>query len=261
MVTPEESETLIRELIAIDHQPLMSLNEGGDGKVFEVPGTKEAREHGWDIPAYPAVSMVGLLRMRNLRDCLFDILEKDVPGDFIECGVWRGGACILASRILEGTGRKVYVCDSFKGVPPPAAGYEEDRGQRIHEQNHLRVGLKEVKDNFKRFKALGKHVVFVEGLFQETLAGLKGPFCVARIDGDLYESTYVALDKVYPKLSPGGYLIEDDWILRMAQEATKDYRSAHGITAPLLEIDGVGIYWQKPSSLPQKTAAPDSEES
>lgn len=246
MLTLEESDKLIRELTAIDHDPLESLCEGGDGTIYRVPSQSWQREGGYDVPAPPAVTMVGIKRLTNVRDLLFKCLQDNILGDFIECGVWKGGACILASRILKGTGRKVYVCDSFSGVPAPKAQYPHDAGQRIHEQNHLRVSQEQVLENFKKFNATGKHVVFVPGLFQDTLKTLKGPFCVVRSDGDLYESTYSTLETLYPLLSDGGYLIEDDWILGMAQAATVDYRAHHGITAPIIDIDGIGVYWQKP---------------
>lgn len=245
MLTHEESEKLIRTIIAIDEVPLLSVNERGDGSLFKTEVTTEHREKGLDIPDYPAVSMIGLYRMRNLRDCIVNCLEEKILGNVILCGTWRGGDGILASKLLEGTGRKVYVCDSFDGVPPPDPAYHQDTGQSLHTSKHLKVPLKEVKENYKRFDALGRHVVFVEGVWQETLKGIKGPFCVVRVDGDLYGSTYVALDRLYPQLSPGGYLIEDDWILGTAQEAVKDYRRTHNVVEPILAIDGIGVYWRK----------------
>ena len=74
-----------------------------------------------------------------------------------------------------------------------------------------------------------------------------GPFALIRLDGDLYESTYVALEALYPKLSPGGFVIIDDYTATNAcQAAVQDYRTLMGIEAPIHEIDWTGVWWQKP---------------
>ena len=68
---------------------------------------------------------------------------------------------------------------------------------------------------------------------------------VARLDGDMYESTMDALTSLYPKLSPGGYLIVDDYGIPMCKQAIHDYRDEHGITEPIQVIDWLGVYWQR----------------
>jgi hypothetical protein len=66
-----------------------------------------------------------------------------------------------------------------------------------------------------------------------------------RLDGDLYESTMDAFTHLYPKLSPGGFVIVDDMCLEGCVKAVEDYRQAHYITDPIMTIDWTGIYWQK----------------
>jgi O-methyltransferase len=69
---------------------------------------------------------------------------------------------------------------------------------------------------------------------------------VLRLDGDLYESTMDALTALYPKLSPGGYAIVDDYgAIPACRQAVHDYRDAHGITEPIQEVDWTGAYWQR----------------
>jgi O-methyltransferase len=111
----------------------------------------------------------------------------------------------------------------------------------------LAVSLADVKGNFDRYGLLDEQVVFVEGWFSDTLPALKaGPFALIRLDGDLYESTYVALDALYPKLSPGGFVIIDDVnFLPPCRQAVMDYRSRVGITAPMQEIDWSAGWWRK----------------
>jgi O-methyltransferase/8-demethyl-8-(2,3-dimethoxy-alpha-L-rhamnosyl)tetracenomycin-C 4'-O-methyltransferase len=88
--------------------------------------------------------------------------------------------------------RKVYVADSFEGLPRPnPEAYPADNGNRLYEHTELAVSLEKVKDNFNRYGLLDDQVVFVKGFFSETLPALQaGPFALIRLDGDLYESTY-----------------------------------------------------------------------
>lgn len=199
-----------------------------------------------------AHTMVGVDRLQNLRQLTQRVLDEKVPGDFIETGVWRGGCCILMRGILaahEICDRTVYVADSFTGVPPPRPElYPADSGHRFDLHPELAIPLETVKENFRRYGLLDDQVVFVPGLFSDTLPSLDaGPFALIRLDGDLYESTYVALENLYPKLSPGGYLIVDDYgVFEPCRMAVHDYRSRHGIAAQIQIIDRSGIWWRRP---------------
>lgn len=199
-----------------------------------------------------AHTMVGLDRLDNVRRLTQAALDQDIPGDFIETGVWRGGCCILMRGMLavnEIRDRKVYVADSFSGVPPPRPDlYPADRDLRLDLSTELVVSLAEVKENFRRYGLLDDQVVFVEGLFSNTLPALDaGPFALVRLDGDLYESTYIALRCLYPKLSPGGFLIVDDYgVINACRQAVDDYRAQHNIDAPINWIDRTGVWWRRP---------------
>src|SRR5262249_48778679 len=147
---------------------------------------------------------------------LTDCLRRGVPGDFIETGVWRGGACIFARAVLRAYGdpeRKVWVADSFEGLPKPdAAKYPADRGSRLYRQAHLAVSLEEVTANFARYNMLDDRVVFLRGWFRDTLPTAPiEKLAVLRLDGDLYESTMEALSHLYDRVSVGGYVIVDDY--------------------------------------------------
>lgn len=209
----------------------------------------EVRSLGRDWPAR-ALTMIGSTRMRNIRRVLEDVLERDVPGDFIETGVWRGGACIYARGILAAHGakdRKVWVADSFKGLPPPSPDtYPEDRDDPHHTYEELRVSLNQVRQSFRDYGLLDDQVQFLKGWFSETLA--RAPIerlAVLRLDGDMYESTIQALDALYRKVSVGGYVIVDDYGLGPCKKAVDDFRAGLGIEDTILEIDGAAIYWRK----------------
>ena len=149
------------------------------------------RELGRDWPKF-AFTMIGKARMRNLREMTETILSDGVPGDLLEAGVWRGGACIYMRGILKARGitdRAVWVADSFAGLPPPnAEQYPADKDDPHHTFADLAISLEEVRDNFSRFGLLDEQVRFLKGWFKDTLpqAPVKR-LALLRLDGDMYE--------------------------------------------------------------------------
>ena len=209
------------------------------------------RESGLDWPSR-AESMIGLRRMTNIQDCIAQIVADDVPGDLIETGVWRGGACIFMKANLRAwgdTARTVWLADSFEGLPKPnAALYPADEGDTLHKQTGLAVGAEQVRHNFERYGLLDDRVRFLVGWFKDTLPTAPvEQLSLMRLDGDMYESTIQAIEPLYPKLSPGGFCIIDDFGSHASQagRAIHDYRDAHGITDEIVPIDEFGAYWRK----------------
>jgi O-methyltransferase len=210
---------------------------------------EEARRNGKDWPQL-AHTMTGLKRLDCLQKCVEDVLENKVLGDFIETGAWRGGSSIFMRAVLKAYGdttRKVWVADSFEGLPKPDADkYPEDAGDILYTHDFLRVSLEQVKENFRSYDLLDEQVQFLKGWFKDTLptAPIK-QLAVIRLDGDLYESTMDGLTNLYPKLSKGGYVIVDDFNLDMCVKAVKDFRRDNNITDEIIDIDGTGVYWQR----------------
>jgi O-methyltransferase len=208
-----------------------------------------ARAQGRDTPLY-AQTMTGLQRMRSVRRCVETVLSEDVPGHLIEAGAWRGGVGILMRGILKAHGvedRWVWVADSFSGLPPAEPDrHPADRGSDFHELDWLAVSVDEVRENFRRYGLLDDRVRFVEGWFRDTLPALRNtPWSVVRIDGDMYGSTIDALDNLYDGLSPGGFLIIDDFALEPCRKAVEDFRRDRGIDEPIERIDWTGVFWRK----------------
>lgn len=202
---------------------------------------------GWPLNGY---SMIGAKRMENIRTCIEAVLQDDIPGDFIETGVWRGGACIYAKALFDvyGADRKVWVADSFQGLPKPdVEAYPDDEGDDLYSLEQLRISEEQVKENFKRFDLLDDKVIFLKGWFKDTLPSAPiEELAVVRLDGDMYESTMDGLKNLYPKLSPGGFLIVDDYgVIPACRKAVHDYRTKNGITEDIIDIDGSGHYWRK----------------
>ncbi len=204
-------------------------------------------------------SLVGLKRMSNVQRCIERVLEDDIAGDLLEAGVWRGGTCIFMRGVLEAYGvrdRKVWVADSFKGLPPPnPEKYPADADEWMHRATELAIPCEQVRANFERFGLLDDQVDFIEGYFSETL--VHAPvrrLAVLRLDGDMYESTMDTLLALYPRLSPGGFLIVDDYQRDNCKQAVIDYRKANGIDDPIDEIDWVSAYWRKEGDRFAKTS-------
>jgi O-methyltransferase len=206
------------------------------------------RGHTWPSHAY---TMVGPQRLDNIRFCIEDVISQGISGDFIETGVWRGGAAIYARAVMKAndvTDRMIWVADSFQGLPKPdAAKYPADSGDIHFLIPELAISLEQVQANFGAFNLLDNQVRFLKGWFKDTLP--KAPIkklAVIRLDGDLYESTIDALTNLYPKLSTGGYLIVDDYnAVPACKKAIHDYRDAQKIKSPIQEIDLAGVFWKK----------------
>jgi hypothetical protein len=191
------------------------------------------KESTWTIPRQtrPHTCLV-IPQLDNLERCLRAVIEAGVPGDFLEAGVYKGGAVIFMRGFLSRAGikdRLVWAADSFSGIPVSRSAPEG--GDAVDSwADRWVASLDEVKANIARYGLLDDQVRFLPGLFHETLP--KAPIkalAVARLDGDSYESTMDALSALYPRLSPGGYLVIDDWHLPGCRQAVADYRARYGI--------------------------------
>lgn len=208
------------------------------------------RAEGRDWPLV-AETMIGRRRMENLAESLATVLDDDVPGDLAEAGVWRGGATILMRAALEAWDddvRNVWAADSFRGLPAPdAERWPADEGVDLSGIDALAVPRVEVEAAFARYGLLDDRVRFLEGWFCDTLpAAPIEKLALLRLDGDLYQSTWEALENLYPKLSVGGILIVDDYgAFEPCRRAVADYRGVNGIHEPIVEIDWTGVWWRR----------------
>ena len=212
----------------------------------------ESRARGTVVPL-TAHTMIGRARLDHLQLCIETVLSDGTQGDLVEAGVWRGGASIFMRAVLaayEVSDRRVWLADSFMGLPPPDAdAFPADRGSALHEDRTFSVGLEEVRKNFATYGLLDSQVYFIPGWFKDTLpAAPIERIAVLRLDADLYESTWQALTALYDRVSTGGFIVIDDYrTMPPCRRAVDDFRERNEITSTILQIPGAadGVYWRR----------------
>ncbi len=210
----------------------------------------KTRKYDWEKNTLTLLQWNGL---EHLEKCIVDTVRNNVEGDFIETGVWRGGAVILAKLIYDemGINRKIFAADSFEGLPKPdPEKYPLDKNDKHYMDEMLKVSMEQVQDNFRLFKCLDDNVIFLKGWFKDTLPVAKiDKLSILRLDGDMYESTWDGLTNLYPKLSNGGYCIIDDYFHIGCQNAVDDYRRKYNIKEQIFKVDNNPVnevhYWVK----------------
>ncbi len=180
-----------------------------------------------------------------IEEAICDLQARSVPGDYIEAGIWRGGAIILMRALLDACAiadRRVFAADSFQGIPKNTK-FRHDPVDLW--EDRWAASLDEVKTNIARFGLLDERIQFVPGYFEDSLAALADEeFALIRLDSDSYDSVMTSLEHLYPRLSAGGIIIIDDWHLPGCRMAVDAYRRSHAICEPMLSKAGNG-YWTK----------------
>jgi hypothetical protein len=197
-----------------------------------------------------AYTMISPERGWALAEAVRYVCRSGIPGDIAECGVWKGGACLLASNILNreeaDSRRRIWLYDTFSGMVSPG---KEDRiaftGQLLSERNPegwWSSGVEEVRETLRASNMDFSGFCFVEGPVEETLdSQFPETLAVLRLDTDWYESTMKELEVLYPRLSPGGILIIDDYgHFTGARKAVDDYFRDRGETVLLHRSDYTG---------------------
>lgn len=243
----------IRQVAAHFLELLRDAKETGDTVVLREHNANGAVVEAAEMRNVTELShtMIGKKRLDNLQYCIETVLAGEIRGDFIETGIWRGGACIFMRGVLMAHGvtdRVVWAADSFEGVPPPT--WKEDADFDISRNVYpvLAVPLEEVKALFARYGLLDDQVRFLKGWFRDSLrAAPIERLAILRLDGDLYESTMDALMPLYDKVARGGFVIVDDYgSCPPCRQAIDDFRARFGVSAPLQPIDTHSVYWRKP---------------
>jgi O-methyltransferase len=204
------------------------------------------------IERVKAYSMAGAERLYSLCTSIRYIVDSEIPGAVVECGVWRGGCMMAAALTLlerRATDRDLYLYDTFEGMTAPTNMDQDFRGDAAEEiiarQHHgdasrwCRAGVDEVIENMRATGYPMERVHFVKGRVEDTLP-IDPPRAIAllRLDTDWYESTRYELTHLYPRLSFGGVLIVDDYgYWRGARIAVDEYLREHNLRLLLQRVD------------------------
>jgi len=179
------------------------------------------------------------------------VIDNNIPGDFVECGVFGGAQCAAMARAIMDSNsqdRRVHLFDCFEGIPAPGE-HDTDIEAGMHEafQNQTACSLEDCRRHMHDWGIPEKILCYHQGLFADEIpAAIReegryarhtwlAKIAILRLDGDLYESTRVCLDNLYPLLSPGGWCIVDDMGLVGARKAVDEYMK--NLSRP--------TYWQK----------------
>jgi hypothetical protein len=169
-------------------------------------------------------TMTSAERMYALYKSVQYLVKANIEGDFVECGVWKGGSMMLAAMELQRltSVRDLYLFDTFTGMSEPGA-FDTHRGVSAREQwennregelNWGHISMDQVKRNMYSTGYPIERMKFVQGRVEETLRiseNVPEKISILRLDTDWYESTKVELETLFPRLMPGGVLILDDF--------------------------------------------------
>jgi hypothetical protein len=203
-------------------------------------------------------TMTSPQRVAALCDAVEYLVRREVDGDLVECGVWRGGSMMAAAITLlrlGDTSRDLYLFDTFAGMPEPTDHdrpspydayllHERWRWQSKgpHASGWSEASLERVRENMHSTGYPPERIHLVQGMVEETLPET-APETVAllRMDTDWYASTKHELEQLYPRLVEGGVLILDDYGHYEGARRAVDEYFAENETAPLLtRIDYAG---------------------
>jgi SAM-dependent methyltransferase len=193
-------------------------------------------------------TMVSTEALVDLAHQVRAVLTYNIPGDLVECGAWRGGASFLMADLLRQAGatdRKVWLCDSFAGIPPPqevdgqaAQTWAENKAGQF---DNLCVSLEEVQQSAAQL-GLTAYTEFVKGYFEQTLPAARariGPIAILRIDCDWYASVRCCLENLYEQVVEGGFVIFDDYhTFDGCARAVHEFLGARGLAHRLEHVAG-----------------------
>lgn len=203
-----------------------------------------------------AYTMTSIERMFSLYQAVKYILDNRIKGDFVECGVWKGGSSMLIALMLkeyEEFERKIYLYDTFDGMSEPT--FEDiscdgvDAKSQLSKENKNKsdsiwcyVPINEVRQNLLNTEINESQLVFVQGKVEETIPEIM-PLSISllRLDTDWYESTKHEMENLYPLLRSKGVLIVDDYgHWQGAKKAIDEYFQSVSIKPLLHRVDYTG---------------------
>jgi O-methyltransferase len=212
----------------------------------------------WEIYALcKPFTMTSVERMYSLYSAVGYVLSNNIEGDFVECGVWRGGSAMLIAKMLVNrniTNRKIYLFDTFEGMSAPSQNDLSYKGENAStllkntvndKENSVwcLADLNDVQNNMNQTAFNTNNLIYVKGKVEDTLPSAKpnGKIALLRLDTDWYESTKHELDILFPMLIQNGILIIDDYgHWEGCRKAVDEYLKQHNVPLFLNRIDYTG---------------------
>ncbi len=219
----------------------------------DIAGNKEFLEIYEQCKKY---TMTSVERMYSLYQAVLYIVSNNIEGDFVECGVWRGGSAMLMAMALRKFGDKkrvLYLYDTYEGMSKPDEKDINIKGRKADELLKRQSKddkksiwcyspLEEVKENMKRTSYPIDRIKFIKGKVENTISAKTfGNISLLRLDTDWYESTFHELKYLYPLLVKNGILIIDDYgHWQGARKAVDKYFKNKNFKPLLARIDYTG---------------------
>jgi len=195
-------------------------------------------------------------RIFSLVEATKYVVENNIPGDIVECGVWRGGSIMAVLKVLQqlkSSDRHIYLYDTFEGMSEPTAddvAIDGNTAKQLLQQNKKTEqdlvwaysAIEVVENNIKPLGYDPSRIHFVKGKVEDTIPGtIPEKISLLRLDTDWYESTKHELEHLFPRLSKGGILILDDYgHWQGAKKAADEYFSNNNINIFLSRVDYTG---------------------
>jgi hypothetical protein len=232
------------DVVRFGEDPLAALAEHYDASVVET------------IRAVRPFTLTSPERIASLCEACRYIVRARIPGDVVECGVWRGGSMMAVARTflqLGESSRRLFLYDTFEGMPPPgekdvtysgtpAAALMKEAQKEDPSSIWCYAPLEGVRSAVLSVGYPPEKAHFIQGKVEETIPGtMPERIALLRLDTDWYESTRHELIHLFPRLSPGGVLIIDDYgHWKGARQAVDDYLAESGSRLLLNRIDYTG---------------------
>jgi hypothetical protein len=196
-------------------------------------------------------------RLFGLIESVKYVIHNNIPGDFVECGVWKGGSMMTIAetlKYLNVSNRHLYLYDTFAGMTAPtdddvdqlnrdaASQLNQDINQKTESVVWAYSGLEEVKKNIARTNYPPEFIHFIEGDILKTIpATIPKQIALLRLDTDWYASTKHEMEHLFPILASKGIIIVDDYgFWKGSRKAVDEYLSQHGIALMLHRMDATG---------------------
>lgn len=221
--------------------------------LFTRPSRQSLKQAAVILKVIPNYTMLSVKRLLNLYNLASQVNKIGIPGDIVECGVWNGGSAavmVYANSISDNEisgARHLWLFDSFQGLPEPT----DKDGNAMKNKKFkglFRGEIVKVREAFEAFNLDFRAVHIIPGWLDDTLSGADvSKIALLHIDLDLYHSYKVCFEKLYDKITPGGFIVCDDYSWEGARQAIDDFMQQRDFLKDVqcFYVDK-SIYFQKP---------------